>query len=72
MKPVIDQLLQEATILRVKTERPGSPLGRAQKQVTAAKREKSDVGQEAEKLGAFSYTNRKLPTNYSATIPGAA
>tara|TARA_R110002072_G_scaffold237701_1_gene395082 strand:- start:10044 stop:12563 length:2520 start_codon:yes stop_codon:yes gene_type:complete len=51
MKPVIDQLLQEATILRVITERPGSPLGRAQKKVTAAKREKSDVGQEAEKLG---------------------
>ena len=38
MKPVIDQLLQEATILRVITERPGSPLGRAQKKVTAATR----------------------------------
>ena len=54
MKPVIDQLLQEATILRMLDEARtrGNPkaLGRA-KRASAQKASKSSAGQEAEKLG---------------------
>ena len=51
MNKVIDDIIVEATILGVLTERPGGALRRAQGKVASDKRAKSGAGQEAEKLG---------------------